>query len=76
MFFLTDFGVLSQLVIPEKVHRIQYRIPNFKIPYFISFVVVFSKDISAKAEFTEVDIFFLLQLFARDILSMKETKIT
>ena len=29
----------------------------------------------AKAEFTEVGIFFLLQLFARDILSMKELEI-
>ena len=28
-----------------------------------------------KAEFTEVGIFFLLQLFARDILSMKELEI-
>ena len=36
-----------------------------------AFVAIF-----VKAEFIEVDIFFLFQLFARDILSMKETKIT
>ena len=30
---------------------------------------------TTKAEFTEVGIFFLLQLFARDILSMKELEI-
>ena len=30
---------------------------------------------SRKAEFTEVGIFFLLQLFARDISSMKELEI-
>ena len=29
----------------------------------------------SKAEFTEIGIFFLLQLFARDILSMKEVEI-
>ena len=29
----------------------------------------------AKAEFTKVGIFFLLQLFSRDILSMKELEI-
>ena len=29
----------------------------------------------AKAEFTEVGIFFLLQIFARDILSMKKLEI-
>ena len=30
---------------------------------------------TTKAEFTEVGIFFLLQLFARDILSMKKLEI-
>ena len=35
-----------------------------------AFVAIF-----VKAEFIEVDIFFLLQLFARDILSMKSWKL-
>ena len=33
------------------------------------------RDMTYKAEFTEVDIFLLLQLFARHILSMKKLEI-